>query len=261
MVGQRSWLLTRSRRLFTASHQVRAQDLGALREASEIIIGEAVQERYLGNVVQQMLFLHFQSSGNQRIAAFFHRNLAPHRHRHRELRQWSHWPPWTRGRSRGKPQNVLCVWSAKWWLFFSVEVCVFSCCLTCPIRHGATQTCTRTTKTQSLSTLRHSQLKRRSWVLALQDLTEQFAAVPSNSEVNAQIEADETAVRREHGLLDAQTVSDTVARVEAIRIIISANQLSLLRSSCEHMWRIWSSSRWIRGTWCIDGSINCSRWN
>ena len=47
--------------------------------------------------------------------------------------------------------------------FFSVEVCVFSCCLTCPIRHGATQTCTRTRtrKTQSLSTLRHSQLSRR----------------------------------------------------------------------------------------------------
>ena len=52
---------------------------------------------------------------------------------------------------------------------------------------------------------------------SIADLTEQFAAVPSNSEVNAKIEADETAVRKEHGLLNAQTVADTVARVEAIR--------------------------------------------
>ena len=45
---------------------------------------------------------------------------------------------------------------------------------------------------------------------SIADLTEQFAAVLSNSEVNAQIEVDETAVRKEHGLLDAQTISDTV---------------------------------------------------
>ena len=53
--------------------------------------------------------------------------------------------------------------------FFSVEVCGFFCCLTCPIWHGATQTCTRTrtTKTQSFSTLRNSQLKWRSWKRAL----------------------------------------------------------------------------------------------
>ena len=35
---------------------------------------------------------------------------------------------------------------------------------------------------------------------SIADLTEQFADVPSNSEVNAKIEADETAVRKEHGL-------------------------------------------------------------
>ena len=52
---------------------------------------------------------------------------------------------------------------------------------------------------------------------SIADLTEQFAAVPSNSEVNAKIEVDETAVRKEHGLLDAQTVSDTVVRVEAVQ--------------------------------------------
>ena len=43
MVGQRrSSLLTRSCRLFAASHQVRAQDLVALRKALEIIVGKAV---------------------------------------------------------------------------------------------------------------------------------------------------------------------------------------------------------------------------
>ena len=51
---------------------------------------------------------------------------------------------------------------------------------------------------------------------SIADLTEQFAAVPSNSEVNAKIEADETAVRKEHGLLDVQTITDTVVRVEAV---------------------------------------------
>ena len=39
----------------------------------------------------------------------------------------------------------------------------------------------------------------------------------SNSEVNAQIEVDETAVRKEHGLFEAQTISDTVVRVEAVQ--------------------------------------------
>ena len=52
---------------------------------------------------------------------------------------------------------------------------------------------------------------------SIADLTEQFAAAPSNSEVNAQIEVDETAVRKEHGLKNAQTVPDTVARVEAVQ--------------------------------------------
>ena len=33
------------------------------------------------------------------------------------------------------------------------------------------------------------------------------------------------------------------------------------RSSCKHVWRIWSSSRSIGRTWCIDGTINCSLWN
>ena len=48
-------------------------------------------------------------------------------------------------------------------------------------------------------------------------LAEQFAAVPSNLEVNAKIEADETAVRKEHGPLNAQTILDTDARVEAVQ--------------------------------------------
>ena len=51
---------------------------------------------------------------------------------------------------------------------------------------------------------------------SIADLTEQFAAVPSNLELNAKIEADETAVRKEHGLLNAQTVPDTVVRIEAV---------------------------------------------
>ena len=34
-----------------------------------------------------------------------------------------------------------------------------------------------------------------------------------------------------------------------------------LRSSGNYMWRIWSSSRSIGWTWCIDGSINYSRSN
>ena len=34
-----------------------------------------------------------------------------------------------------------------------------------------------------------------------------------------------------------------------------------LRSSDGYMWRIWNPSRSIRWTWCIDGTINCSRWN
>ena len=52
---------------------------------------------------------------------------------------------------------------------------------------------------------------------SIAELTEQFAAVPSNSEVNAKIEVDETAVRKEHGLQNAQTVPDTVSRVEAVQ--------------------------------------------
>ena len=159
MVGQRrsSLLTRRSRRLFTASHQVRAQDPVALREASEIIIGEAVQERCSGIVVQQMLFLQIQSSGNQRVVAFLRPeiwrftdtiivssqgiDLIDHRE-HEAAAEASHKMRCAFGQHR-----IGC--------FFSVEICGFSCCLTCPIRHGAMQTCkrTRTTKTQSLSTL------------------------------------------------------------------------------------------------------------
>ena len=43
------------------------------------------------------------------------------------------------------------------------------------------------------------------------------SAVPSNFEVNAKIGADEIAVRKEHGLFNAQTISDTVVRVEAVQ--------------------------------------------
>ena len=52
---------------------------------------------------------------------------------------------------------------------------------------------------------------------SMADLTEPFAAVPSNLEFSAKIEVDETAVRKEHDLLNAQTVPDTVARVEAVQ--------------------------------------------
>ena len=103
--------------------------------------------------------------------------------------------------------------------FFSVEVCVFSCCVTCPIRHGATQT-SHKNKNNKDSKSQHFE-KFAAEVAQLEastaDLTERFAAVPSNSEVNAKIEADESAVRKEHSLLNAQTVSDSVARVEASR--------------------------------------------
>ena len=44
---------------------------------------------------------------------------------------------------------------------------------------------------------------------SMADLTEPFAAVPSNLEVSAKIEVDETAVRKEHGHLNAQTVPGT----------------------------------------------------
>ena len=120
-----------------------------------------------------MLFLQIQSSGNQRVVAFFDRtwritdtvivssqgvcgsDLIDHRE-HEAAAEASH-----KMLCASRQQSGGC--------FFSVEVCGFSCCLTCPIRHGATQTCTRTrtTKTQSLSTLRSSQLKWSSWKLAL----------------------------------------------------------------------------------------------
>ena len=71
---------------------------------------------------------------------------------------------------------------------------------------------------------------------SIADLTEQFAAVPSNSEVNAKIEADETAVWNEHGPLNAQTIRDTVARVEAVKKAVRVLEVvSLCRSSSDEL--------------------------
>ena len=81
------------------------------------------------------------------------------------------------------------------------------------------------------------------WEASIADVNEQFAAVPSNVEVNAKIEADETAVRKEHGLLNAQTILDTDARVRAqftcSRIstmpILHCIKVDRLRSTCHGM--------------------------
>ena len=72
-------------------------------------------------------------------------------------------------------------------------------------------------KSQHLETFAAEVAQLEASIADLELSQRQFAAVPSNSELNAKIEADETAVRKEHGLLNAQTVSDTVARVEASR--------------------------------------------
>ena len=69
---------------------------------------------------------------------------------------------------------------------------------------------------------------------SIADLTDQFAAVPSNLEVSAKIEVDETAVRKEHGLLNAQTVPDTVARVEAVQKAVHVLEDSHDASSSLH---------------------------
>ena len=69
---------------------------------------------------------------------------------------------------------------------------------------------------------------------SIADLTEQFAVVPSNLEVSAKIEVDETAVREEYGLLNTQTVPDTVARVEAVQKAVHVLQNSHDATSSLH---------------------------
>ena len=51
---------------------MREQELVAPRKALEIISGKAVQEKYYGNVAQEMpnCFLQIQSSGHQRVVVF-----------------------------------------------------------------------------------------------------------------------------------------------------------------------------------------------
>ena len=134
-----------------------------------------MQERYSGIVVQQMLFLQIQSSWNQRVVAFFDRNFAPSS---QTPSSWAHKVSAvvislttvnTRPQQRQATKCVVRLVSkvvvvfSLWKFVYSPVAWLF------PSGMVATQTCTRTrtTKTQSLSTLRHSQLKRRSWVLAL----------------------------------------------------------------------------------------------
>ena len=82
------------------------------------------------------------------------------------------------------------------------------------MRHGATQSCTRTRRreTPKLSRLRNLQLEAHT-----ADLNEHFATRCSNLKVNAQTVADETAVRNEQEARNAQNMSETVDGVEALR--------------------------------------------
>ena len=71
--------------------------------------------------------------------------------------------------AEASPQGVLCA-VAQLVVVVSDDLCAFSYCLTCTIRHGATESCTRTRtkETQRLSKLRNSQLKWRSRKLTSQ---------------------------------------------------------------------------------------------
>ena len=145
--------------------------------------------------------------------------------------------------------KMLCAfWSAKWWLFF---LCGSLWILLLPdLSHQAwCDADLHKNKNHKDSKSQHFEkfaAEVEQLEASIADLTEQFAAVPSNLEVSAKIEVDETAVRKEHGLLNAQTVPDTVARVEAVQKAVhvledshdansSLIKVNRLRSTCRGM--------------------------